>query len=212
VFYVAKDRFQGESLTFEDLADPRFRGRICIRSGQNIYNIGLFAAAVAKMGEAGAEEWLKGIKANLAQKPSGGDREQARDVAAGRCDIGVGNTYYWALMKNKEPERRAWAEATRVVVPHFRNGGAHLNISAIVFPKHAPNLANGVKLAEWLVSEPAQQMYASLNFEYPVRAGVALEPTIASFGPLKPDTISLGEVAKNRKIASTLVDKVGFDN
>lgn len=212
VFYVPQGKFAGEKLTYEDLADPKFKGRICIRPGQNIYNIGLFAAVVTKFGETKAEEWLKGFRANLAQKPSGGDREQARDVAAGKCDIGVGNTYYWALMKNKEADKRAWADATQVVLPTFRDGGTHLNVSGLIVAKNAPNRDNAVKLGEWLVSEKAQQIYASVNFEYPVRAGVALDPTVASFGPLKPDPMALTDIARNRKIASTLVDKVGFDN
>jgi iron(III) transport system substrate-binding protein len=212
VLYVAKDKFKGEAITYEDLADPRFKGKICIRSGQNIYNIGLFAGVVARLGEQKAEEWMKGLKANLAQKPSGGDREQARDVAAGKCEIGIGNTYYWALMANKEAERKGWADATRVVLPTFRDGGTHMNISGFVIAKHAPNRDNAVKLGEWLVSEKAQQIYAATNFEYPVRAGVALDPVVASFGQIKPDSTPLAVVAKNRKAASILVDRTGFDN
>jgi iron(III) transport system substrate-binding protein len=212
VFYVAKDKYQGEALTYEDLAEPRFKGKICVRSGQNIYNIGLFAAVVAHLGEAKAEEWLKGVKANLAQKPSGGDREQARDVAAGKCEIGIGNTYYWGLMANREPERKGWADATRVVLPTFRDGGTHMNVSGFVIAKHAPNKDNAIKLGEWLVSEKAQQLYAATNFEYPVRPGVQLSEVVASFGKLTPDKTPLAEIAKNRKAASILVDKVGFDN
>ena len=113
VIYASKDRVKQEAITYEELADPKWKGKICIRSGQHIYNNGLFAAYVAKHGEAKAEEWLRGVKANLAQKPSGGDREAARDVAAGKCDIGIGNTYYWALMMNKDPEKKPWAEATQ---------------------------------------------------------------------------------------------------
>jgi iron(III) transport system substrate-binding protein len=212
VLYVTKDKFKGEAITYEDLADPRFKGKVCIRSGQNIYNIGLFAGVVARLGEQKAEEWMKGLKANLAQKPSGGDREQARDVAAGKCEIGIGNTYYWALMSAKEADRKAWADATRVVLPTFRDGGTHMNISGFVIAKHAPNRDNAVKLGEWLVSEKAQQIYAATNFEYPVRAGVALDPVVASFGPIKPDSTPLAVVAKNRKAASILVDRTGFDN
>jgi iron(III) transport system substrate-binding protein len=212
VLYVGKDKFKGESITYEDLADPKFKGKVCIRSGQNIYNIGLFAGVVARLGEQKAEEWMKGLKANLAQKPSGGDREQARDVAAGKCEIGIGNTYYWALMSAKEADRKAWADATRVVLPTFKDGGTHMNISGFVIAKHAPNRDNAVKLGEWLVSEKAQQIYAATNFEYPVRAGVALDPVVASFGQIKPDSTPLAVVAKNRKVASILVDKTGFDN
>lgn len=212
VVYVAKGKAPAAGVTYEDLADPKFRGRVCIRSGQNIYNIGLFSHVVARLGEAKAEEWLKGVKANLAQKPSGGDREVARDIASGKCDIGVANTYYWALMATAEADRKPWADATQVVLPTFREGGTHLNVSGAVLAKHAPNKANALKLIEWLTSQDAQQIYAATNYEYPVRAGVPLDPVVASFGPLKPDTLPLAAIAKGRKVASTLVDKVGFDN
>src|SRR5215213_408708 len=108
VIYASKDRVKQDAITYEELADPKWKGKICIRSGQHIYNNGLFAAYIAKHGDAKAEEWLRGVKANLAQKPSGGDREAARDVAAGKCDIGIGNTYYWALMMNNDPEKKPW--------------------------------------------------------------------------------------------------------
>jgi iron(III) transport system substrate-binding protein len=212
VIYASKDRVRQDAITYEELADPKWRGKICIRSGQHIYNNGLFAAYVTKHGEAKAEDWLRGVKANLAQKPSGGDRETARDVAAGKCDLGIGNTYYWALMMNADPEKKPWAEATRVMLPTFAGGGTHVNLSAVLLAKHAPNKANGVKLIEWLVSEPAQKIYADANYEYPVRAGGAINPTIAGYGKLNADPMPIGNIAVNRKAASTLVDKVGFDN
>lgn len=212
VIYASKDRVKQQAITYEELADPKWKGKICIRSGQHIYNNGLFAAYVARYGEAKAEEWLRGVKANLAQKPSGGDREAARDVAAGKCDIGIGNTYYWALMMNKDPEKKPWAEATRVVLPTFVGGGTHVNLSGVLLAKHAPNRANGVKLIEWLAGEKAQQMYADQNYEYPVRAGVAVNPTIAGYGRLNADPLPISKIAANRKAAATLVDKVGFDN
>src|SRR6476620_8276254 len=112
VIYASKDRVRQDAISYEELADPKWKGRICIRSGQHIYNNGLFAVYAARYGETKAEEWLRGLKANLVQKPSGGDREAARDVAAGKCDIGIGNTYYWALMIQSECDKKAWAEAT----------------------------------------------------------------------------------------------------
>jgi len=212
VIYASKDRVKQDAITYEELADPKWKGKICIRSGQHIYNNGLFAAYVAKHGEAKAEEWLRGVKANLAQKPSGGDREAARDVAAGTCDLGIGNTYYWALMMNNDPDKKPWAEATKVILPTFEGGGTHVNLSGVLLAKNAPNKANGVKLIEWLVGEKAQQMYADQNYEYPVRAGVAINPTIAGYGKLNADSLPIAKIAANRKAASTLVDKVGFDN
>ena len=167
VIYASKDRVKQDKISYEELADPKWKGKICIRSGQHIYNNGLFAAYTAKYGEAKAEEWLRGVKANLAQKPSGGDREAARDVAAGKCDIGIGNTYYWALMMNNDPEKKPWAEATRVILPTFEGGGTHVNLSGVLLAKHAPNKANGVKLIEWLAGEKAQQIYAELQLRVP---------------------------------------------
>src|SRR3954466_13242545 len=129
VVYASKERVQQSAISYEDLADPKWKGKICIRSGQYIYNNALFAAFIAHHGEAKTKEWLKGLKANLAQKPSGGDREVARDIAAGKCDIGVGNPYYGALMLNKEADRKPWAEATKVILPTFQGGGTHVNLS-----------------------------------------------------------------------------------
>lgn len=212
VVYASKERVQQTAITYEELADPKWKGKICIRSGQQMYNNALFSAMVAKHGEAKAEAWLRGLKANLAQKPSGGDRETARDVAAGKCDIGIGNTYYWALMLNREADRKPWAEATRVILPTFEGGGTHVNVSAMLLMKNAPNKANAMKLAEWLAGEKAQQMYADMNFEYPVGSNVALNPTVASYGKLNADKLPLAEIAKHRKTAADLVDKVGFDN
>jgi iron(III) transport system substrate-binding protein len=115
-------------------------------------------------------------------------------------------------MMNADPEKKPWAEATKVILPTFAGGGTHVNLSAVLLAKHAPNKANGLKLIEWLVSEPAQNIYADANYEYPVRAGVAVNPTIAGYGKLNADPMPVGNIAVNRKAASTLVDKVGFDH
>ena len=212
VVYASKERVKQDTITYEELADPKWKGKICIRSGQHMYNNALFAAYDAKHGEAKAEEWLKGVKANLAQKPSGGDRETARDIAAGKCDIGIGNTYYWALMNNVETDKKPWAEVTKVILPTFEGGGTHVNLSGVVLAKNAPNKANAMKLIEWLAEDKAQQIYADANYEYPVRTGVSVNATIAGYGKLNPDPMPLSKIAENRKTASTLVDKVGFDN
>lgn len=212
VFYVSKERVKDTAMTYEELADPKWKGKICIRSGQHMYNNALVAAYIVKYGEAKAEEWLKGVKANLAQKPSGGDRETARDIAAGKCDLGVANTYYWALMNNSDPDKKPWADATRVVLPTFQGGGTHVNLSGVLLTKNAPNKANAMKLIEWLADSKAQQIYANINYEYPVSAGIAVNSTIAGYGALKPDEMPIAKIGENRKAASTLVDKVGFDN
>ena len=212
VVYASKDRVTQNAITYEELSDPKWKGKICIRSGQHMYNNALFAAYIVKHGEAKAEEWLKGLKTNLAQKPSGGDREVARDIAAGKCDIGLGNTYYWALMNDKETDKKVWADATRVILPTFQGGGTHVNLSGVVLAKNAPNKANAVKLIEWLAGEKAQHIYADQNYEYPLLAEVPVNPTINGYGKLKPDAMPVAKIAEQKKAAATLVDKVGFDN
>src|SRR5262245_26465132 len=212
IVYAAKDRVSDDALTYESLADPKWRGKICIRSGQHPYNTSLFAAYIAKHGEAKSEQWLRGLKGNLAQKPSGGDREGARDILAGACDLAIGNSYYVGLMRNaKDEEQRKWGNAIRTINPTFEDGGTHVNISGVVMARHAPNHANAVKLMEFMVSDAAQHVFSDLNYEYPVVSEAPIAETVKSFGPLKPDALPLTEVARNRKAASTLVDKVGFD-
>jgi iron(III) transport system substrate-binding protein len=212
VVYASKSRVQQSQITYEELAEPKWKGKVCIRSGQHMYNNALFAAMIVKHGEAKTEAWLAGLKANLAQKPSGGDREVARDIAAGKCDIGLGNTYYWALMNDFEVERKSWAQATKVMLPTFTGGGTHVNLSGVALIKTAPNKANAMKFIEWMVGPKAQQMHADLNYEYPVLDSVPINKTIANYGPLNPDSMPLAQIAANRKKAAVLVDKVGFDN
>lgn len=209
--YVSKERVTDPALSYEDLANPRFRGRVCLRDGLHPYNTSVVAAAIANMGEAKAEEWVRGIKANLVRKPSGGDRDVAKDIAAGACDIGLANTYYMGLMQ-RDPNQKLWADAVRVILPTFRNGGGtHVNVSGLVFTKHAKNHANAVRLAEFLVSEKAQSLYATLNFEYPVVGGVAPDAFTTSLGTLKADTLPLETIGKNRKAASELMEKTQFN-
>ncbi|SHE95973.1 iron(III) transport system substrate-binding protein [Kaistia soli DSM 19436] len=214
VIYASKDRVTDETLTYEDLADPRFKGKICIRSGQHPYNTSLIAAMIAKDGKDETKVWLDGVRANLARTPGGGDRDVARDILAGICDIGVGNSYYVGLMRSGKggDEQKAWGEAIRVILPTFKDkAGTHVNISGAAVAKNAPNRDNAVKLLEYLASEKAQEIYAKANFEYPVRPGVAADPIIADLGTLTVDPTPLVEIAKDRGEASELVDATGFD-
>ncbi|MFL5066710.1 MAG: Fe(3+) ABC transporter substrate-binding protein [Xanthobacteraceae bacterium] len=213
IIYAAKDRVADQALTYESLADPKWRGKICIRSGQHPYNTSLIAAYLAKHGEGKTEEWLKGVKANLARRPSGGDREGARDILAAVCDLAVGNSYYVGLMRNaKEEEQRKWGAAIKTINPTFDGGGTHVNISGVVMAKNAPNRAGAARLMEFLISDSAQHIFSDLNYEYPVVAEAPVADSVKSFGALRPDTLPLTDVGKNRKAASMLVDKVGFDN
>ncbi|SOD29336.1 iron(III) transport system substrate-binding protein [Variovorax sp. YR752] len=205
------------SFRYEDLANPKYKGKVCIRAGQHPYNTALVASLIAHDGEAKAEQWLRGVKANLARKATGGDRDVARDILGGICDVGLANSYYVGQMKSAKEgtDARKWGDAIKVVRPTFANaksGGTHVNISGAAVAKNAPQRANAVKLLEFLVSEPAQSLYAQTNYEYPVRKGVALDPIIGqTIGELKVDPLPLTEIAKYRKQASALVDKVGFD-
>ncbi len=210
VIYASKERIQDSALTYEDLASPRFKGKFCTRSGTHEYNTGLVAAAIAHMGPEKAEAWVQGLRANLAKKPSGGDRDVAKDIASGACDIGVANMYYVGLM-NLDANQKAWAGAIKVIMPTFRDGGTHMNISGLVLTRNAKNKAEAIRLAEWMTGKGAQELYAATNFEYPVVEGIAVEPFIAGFGKPRVDTVPLDEIAKNRKPASLLVEKVGFD-
>jgi iron(III) transport system substrate-binding protein len=212
--YASKERVREATITYEALADPKWKGKICIRSGQHPYNTALAAAHIVHHGADKTEAWLRGIKANLARKATGGDREVARDILGGICDLGVGNSYYVGLMRSGAGglEQVKWGAAINVLLPTFENGGTHVNVSGAAVARNAPNKANALKLLEYLVSNEAQALYAKANFEYPVRAGAAIDPVIAALGVLKPDTIDLRSVAKARRAASELVDKVGFDN
>ncbi len=216
VAYVAKD-LEVSAITYEAFADPKWKGKVCIRSGQHPYNTALIAAMIAHDGAQATEAWLRNVKNNLGRKAAGGDRDVARDILGGICDIGIANAYYVGHMKNAKPgtDARKWGDAIKVVRPTFANEksrGTHVNVSGASVAKHAPNKENAVKLLEYLVSDTAQSLYANANYEYPVKAGVKLDPVIASFGPLVVDPLPLTEIAKHRKQASELVDKVGLNN
>jgi iron(III) transport system substrate-binding protein len=213
VVYASKERVKQDAITYEELADPKWKGKLCIRSGQHVYNTSLIATIIAHKGEAYAETWLKGVKNNLAHKPAGGDREQARDISSGKCDIALGNTYYMALMatNEKNPEQKTWGAAIKPLFPNAADRGSHVNISGMAMAKHAPNKANALKLMAFLASEEAQKIYAKANYEYPVNAAVPPAEIVQSWGKLKPDPLPLENIAKYRKKASELVDKVNFD-
>ncbi len=213
VLFVSKERVSQTAFTYEELAGPKWKGKICSRSGQHTYNIALIASMIAHLGPEKAETWLKGVKNNLAHKPSGTDRDQIKSVFAGECDIAIGNTYYMGQMltNDRQPEQKDWAGAVRLVFPNGADRGTHVNISGAALMAHAPDRDNGVKLIEYLTSATAQKLYATLNHEYPVRPGVEASDLVKSWGPLKPDPLPLQEIAKLRRAASELVDKVGFD-
>jgi iron(III) transport system substrate-binding protein len=214
VIYASKDRVTDTDISYADLADPKWQGKICIRSGQHDYNLALFAALIAHWGEEKTEAWMKGFKANLARKPDGNDRGQAKSIMAGECDLALGNTYYVGLMmtNEKEPEQKDWANAINVVFPSIDDSGTHVNISGMAMAKNAPNRDNALKLMEFLASVEAQKIYAAEVFEYPASPDVEPSDIVKSFGALNADTLPLSEIAAHRKAASEMVDRVGLDD
>ena len=214
VVYAHESRVGADEIrTTADLADPRFRGRVCSRSGKHGYNVAFLAGIIARDGEAAAEEWLRGVKANLARKPQGNDRAQAKAIYEGVCDVALANTYYVGKMatNEKKPEQQDWARAIRVRFLDQDGPGQHVNISGAAVIKGAKNRVEAIRLVEFLAGDVAQGMYASSNFEYPAKAGVATDPLIEALGEFRADTLPLSEIARHRKAASRLVDRVGFE-
>jgi len=207
--YSAK-RLGNVELNYEDLADPKYKGRVCTRSGKHAYNVALVSSMIAEHGEAKTLEWLEGVKANLARKPQGNDRGQVQAIHQNLCDLAIGNSYYFGKMQTNK-DQKVWAEAVNINFPNQDNRGAHVNISGIAMAKYAPHVDQAKALMEFLVSEQAQQMYAETNMEYPVRDGVKRSERVASWGDFKADNLALETIAKHRKTALKLIDQAKFD-
>lgn len=211
IIYASKDRVaDGEITTYEDLASDMWQDRICTRSGMHAYNIALTSAIVHHQGEAGAKAWLEGIKSNLARKPQGNDRAQVKAIWAGECDIAIGNTYYMGKMLADE-EQQDWANSVNVVFPKFENGGTHVNVSGVALAKHAPNPENALLLMEFLTSPAAQEIYAEINYEYPIAEGTNPDDLVASWGSFTADSVNLMTLAANRPSALRITEEVDFD-
>ncbi|MHC0053087.1 Fe(3+) ABC transporter substrate-binding protein [Actibacterium sp. D379-3] len=211
IVYAAKDRVDpAEVTTYEDLADPKWKGRICTRSGAHSYTLALVAAMIAHHGEDYTRTWLEGVKANLARKPQGNDRAQVKAIWAGECDISLGNTYYMGQMLG-DPEQVPWAESVNVLFPVFEGAGTHVNVSGIAMTKAAPNRDEALKLMEFLTSDHAQEIYAEVNYEYPVVPGTDPSALVKSWGSFTPDDVNLMDLAARRAAALKLVEEVDFD-
>jgi len=212
LIYASRDRVKpGEITSYEELADPKWKGRICTRSGKHDYNVALVAAMIAHHGEAKAEEWLAGLKANLARKPQGNERVQVKAILEGECDISLGNNYYYGAMLDN-PEQKAWAESAFLIFPTIAGTpGTHVNVSGIALTASAPNRDNAVKLMEFLSGDEAQGIYANGNFEYPVKPTAPWSPVVESWGRFTPDTLPLSAIAELRGAAIRMVDRVGYD-
>ncbi len=200
-----------ELSTYEALTDPKWRGRICIRSSSNIYNQSMVASMIATTGTEAASEWANGIVANLARPPQGGDRDQIRAAAAGVCDIAIANTYYiGGMLAGDDPAQRAVAEQLGVFFPNQDDRGTHVNISGAGVTPHAPNRENAIRLIEYLTTEEAQRWYAEVNQEYPVRPGVPASEILQGFGDFKADSLNLSLLGEYNAEAVRIMDRAGW--
>ncbi len=210
VIFASKTRAPEGPATYDELADPKWKGRICTRSGTHAYTVALVSAAIYHMGPDGAKTWLEGVKSNLARRPQGNDRAQVKAVWAGECDVALGNTYYMGKMVNN-PEQVAWADSVNVVFPVFKGGGTHVNVSGMAMAKFAPNRDDALKLMEFLASPEAQEIYAEQNYEYPIAPGTKPSELVQSWGSFMPDDVNLMDIAKLRGPALRLIETVDFD-
>lgn len=201
-----------EVQNYEQLADPKWQGRVCMRSSTNIYNLSLMGALIDHLGEAQAEAWAKAVRANLAHPPRGGDSDQLKGVAAGECDVTVSNQYYYArLARSPKPDEKAIAEKIGIVFPNQQTWGTHVNISGAGMLKHAPHPAAAVKFLEYLATDEAQRYFADGNNEWPVVAGAQTEnPVLTAFGRFKYDTINVAVLGRNQPASQRLYDRVAW--
>jgi iron(III) transport system substrate-binding protein len=211
VIYASKARVKkGEVTSYEDLADPKWQGRICTRSGTHSYMLALTAAYLHHHGEADTLNWLKAVKANLARKPQGNDRAQVKAIWAGECDISLGNTYYMGQML-ADPEQQDWASSVSIEFPVFEGAGTHVNVSGMAMTKFAPNRAEALALMAYLAAPAAQEIYASDNYEYPIAPGTQADPLVQSWGSFEADPINLSTIAELRPEALRLTELADFD-
>ena len=201
----------GEIRNYEDLADPKWKGRICVRSSSHPYNLSLVGSVIAHLGEQKAEEWVRGLKNNLARDPKGGDTDQLTAAAAGECDLAVANTYYIVrLMRSARAEDKAVIEKLGVVWPNQDNRGVHMNISGGGMLKNAPHRDAALRFLEYLAGNQAQAYFANGNNEWPVVMGVNISnPQLESLGKFKMDAINVGLLGRNQPLAQRIADRAG---
>ena len=208
-----KARFKPADVdSYEKLATPALKGQLCVRSGSHPYNLSLFGSMLEHLGPQRTEEWLKGLVANMARAPKGGDTDQIRGVASGECGVALSNSYYVArLMRSTKPEDKAAAERFGVVFPNQSSWGTHINIAGAAVARHAKNRDAAVQFLEYLSSDTAQRYFADGNNEYPVVASAATEnPALVSLGRFKAETVPIGQVGANTPAVQQMLDRVGF--
>jgi iron(III) transport system substrate-binding protein len=213
VVYVSSARVAQTTISYEELADAKWKGRLCIRAADHPYNLALIADMIAQRGLDSTREWLLGVKANLAHKPSGDDRGQAKNIFAGECDIALGNSYYVGVMttNDKEPEQKEWAKAIKVLLPSSSTMATHINISGMLMAKNAPDHDAALALMEYLANPEAQKIYADQNFEYPANPNVPPVKLVEDFGPLQRPAHNIGDFARHQVEAAKLVQETGIN-
>lgn len=211
IFY-AKDRVDNPPQTYEALADPAYKGKVCTRSSSNIYMLSLMASIVAHAGEDAAKSWAEGMYANRARDPEGNDTAQLKGLVSGQCDIVVANSYYFARAIRKDVEGLSEAERANIgwVFPNQGDRGSHVNISGGALVKSAPNKDNAIKFLEYLASDAAQEYFAAGNDEFPVVEGVSFSASVQELGDFKRDTLNLSALGENQTAAQKLYDEVGY--
>lgn len=212
LIYYNKELVNPEGLSrYEDLTDPKWKGEVCIRSSSNIYNTSLLASIVANEGAEAAEAWAKGVVANMARDPQGGDTDQLKAAAIGECGIAVANSYYFARLKaSEDPELKAVADSLGVIFPNQGDRGTHVNISGAGVAANAPNRANAIRFLEYMASESAQRYFADGNNEYPVAVGVAPNAVLRELGPFKVDSLNISAFGVNQAEAQRVFDRAGW--
>lgn len=211
IIFYNKDRVSEPPQTYDELADPKYRGMICIRSASNIYNLSLLASRIAEEGSDAAKTWVEGLKANLARQPQGGDTDQLAGLVSGECDISVANTYYFArALRSQVDGVSDGIEQIGWVFPDQDGRGTHVNVSAAGVLKNAPNRDNAIKFLEYLASDSAQEYFASGNDEYPVVEGVGLSASVTQLGEFKRDDLNLSALGEYQTEAQAIFNAVGF--
>ena len=211
ILYV-KGRVEPQELSsYEDLADPRWKNRICIRSSSNIYNQSLVASMISANGADETENWAKGLVKNFARPPQGGDRDQIKAAAAGQCDIAIANTYYFGTMIHaKDEKQREAADKVAIFWPNQAGRGTHVNVSGAAVTAAAPHRENAIRLLEFLAGDEAQQWYAETNHEYPVKPGVEWSDTLKAWGTFRSDSINLSLLGEMNPEAVKIMDRAGW--
>ncbi|PPR44978.1 MAG: Iron uptake protein A1 [Alphaproteobacteria bacterium MarineAlpha5_Bin6] len=214
VIVVNKNKINNNEIsTLEDLADDKWRGKICSRPGSHVYNRGIMASVIAAHGEQKAEEWAKKLVNNFARRPQGNDRSQVKAIYEGECEISIINNYYFGKLKfSDDPEQRKWAENVRLIFPNqgLNDRGAHVNISGGGIAKHSKNKKEAQILLEFLSSEKAQKLYGEINFEYPVNSNVSPSSELQKWGEFREDQLPIIKIAELAPLAQKIIDRVGW--